>query len=181
MGKKNNLSSFFLKFSWNFREILREFFRELEILPMTNELLTKASKSIVKPSLSSGKMFIVNSWLGILRLSWIMASWRICCILFQIIRAKSSHHFWMVSKLLWNGAPFPESCCSRFQRFNSWSKIRNWSSFNCLITSRWWFAKLDVWSFKLLNWKRRKKVYFFQIHLQFIMKSWKSSYKFWKH
>ena len=128
---------------------------------MTNELLTKASKSIVKPSLSSGKMFIVNSWLGILRLSWIMASWRICCILFQIIRAKSSHHFWMVSKLLWNGAPFPESCCSRFQRFNSWSKIRNWSSFNCLITSRWWFAKLDVWSFKLLNWKRRKKSVFF--------------------
>ena len=140
---------------------------------MTNELFTRASSSIVNPSQSSemeiaslvkysasnknvpyflpGKMFMVSSWLGSLRLSWIMANWRICCILFQMINAKSSHHFWMVSKLLWKGAPLPDNCCSRFQRFNSWSKMRDWSSFNFLITSKWWLAKFEVWSFKLLN------------------------------
>ena len=74
---------------------------------MTNELLTKESKSIVKPSLSSGKMFMVNSWLGMLSCSWIISNWRICCMLIQMISAKSSHHFWMVSRLLVKGAPFP--------------------------------------------------------------------------
>ena len=121
--------------------------------PMTKELLTRESSNMVSPSLSSGKILTVNSWLGMFSCSWIISSWRICCILIQIISAKSSHHFWIVSRLLVNGAPLPDNCWSRFHRFNSWSSIRNCNSLSCLITSRWWLAKFDVCNFKLLNWK----------------------------
>lgn len=183
---------------------------------MTKELLTSWSRRTLRPSESSGRMFILVSWLGMLRPSWIISSCRICWRLIQIISAKSSHlqmtslvtkgnktsepaarkllqwwqvidwqlnitadqkachrlkkmlqmmdqwgviecmtmswlqrlappaflltiqptvqcktemisqysaayHFWMVSRLLEKGAPFPESCCSLFHLFNSWS------------------------------------------------------------
>ena len=43
-----------------------------------------------------------------------------------------TYHFWIVSRLLLKGAPLPESCCSRFHLFSSWSSTRYWSSFNWL-------------------------------------------------
>ena len=39
-----------------------------------------------------------------------------------------NYHFWIVSRLLENGAPFPESCCSLFHLFSSWSITRYCSS-----------------------------------------------------
>ena len=42
-----------------------------------------------------------------------------------------NYHFWIVSRLLENGAPFPESCCSLFHLFSSWSSTRYCSSLTC--------------------------------------------------
>ena len=58
---------------------------------MTKELLTSWSSNTLRPSESSGRMFMLVSWLGMLSPSWIISSCRICCRLIQIISAKSSH------------------------------------------------------------------------------------------
>ena len=58
---------------------------------MTKELLTRESRRTLRPSDSSGKMFILVSWLGMLRPSWIISNCLICCLFSQMISAKSSH------------------------------------------------------------------------------------------
>ena len=52
-------------------------------------------------------------------------------------RKQISYHFWIVSRLLLNGAPFPDNCCSLFHLFSSWSNTRYWSSFNWKKKQKW--------------------------------------------
>ena len=58
---------------------------------ITKEDLTRESRRTLSPSASSGRMFMLVSWLGMFSPSWIISSCRICCRFNQIISARSSH------------------------------------------------------------------------------------------